>query len=253
MSLLRPALLSVIDFRSILLEETLQLLSARCGASRLLRLDDAMDSNTNPAGDKAPRSQSGRTLTGQPNVPPPTHRPNESVSSRAALNPNSKPAKSPSSWRNSFGSFKKPQPAVFWSDKKSLDQGHQRTFFNDITPPPSPSFAGDSKNSLSIGYPSFGKTPPIGEERGHTGTTAAGDGYDYRYDYVAPQAPIPKGGSLGGLRRKTFWGIIIGVIVVIVLALAIGLGVGLSRGSSDSGSGGSSDGSKDGENEDHTR
>lgn len=211
-----------------------------------------MDSNASAHGDHTTSQssqQTGRSLTGngggRPSAPAQTHQPNESTSSRAALRP--KPTKAPSTTsRFSLGNLKKPQPAVFWSDKKSIDQGQQRTFYNDVTPPPSPSYAGgeESKNSLSIGYPSFGKTPAIGEERGRTGTTAGGEGYDYRYDYVAPQAPIPKRGPFGGLKRKTFWGIVIGVVVVLVLALAIGLGVGLGTGGGSGG--GDSDESKDG-------
>lgn len=217
-----------------------------------------MDSNASAVGEKA-GSQSGRTLTGgRPNVPAQSHQPNESTSSRAALNP--KTSKPPSTSRFSLHNLKRPQPAVFWSDKKSIDQSQQRTFYNDVTPPPSPSYAGgDSKNSFnSIGYPSFGKTPALGEERAGTATSAGGDGYDYRYDYVAPQAPIPQRGPIGGLKRKTFWGIIIAIIVILVLALATGLGVGLGTKSGGSGGGDSdesnegSDSSSDSDGKHHT-
>lgn len=85
----------------------------------------------------------------------------------------------------------------------------------------------------------------MGEERGTTGTSAGGDGYDYRYDYVAPQAPIPKRGLFDGMSRRKFWGIIIAVVVVLVLALAIGLGVGLGTGGGGSGGGDSDQSNKD--------
>jgi hypothetical protein len=129
-----------------------------------------MDPNASVARQQTTATQqNARSLTsGRPSAPAQSHHPSESTSSRAALNP--KTSKAPSTSRFSLGNLRKPQPAVFWNDKKSLDQGQQRTFYNDVTPPPSPSYAGgESKNSLSIGYPSFGKTPPVGEERGTTG------------------------------------------------------------------------------------
>jgi hypothetical protein len=105
-----------------------------------------------------------------------------------------------------------------------MDQG--RTFYNDHTPPPSPSY-GHSRNSFSTGYPA---------SKAHGGSKS--EEYDYRYDHVAPPAPIPsREGSWW--KRRWFW-IILGVAVVVILALGIGLGVGLSQNkdSSDGSSGG---------------
>ncbi|KAG9255542.1 uncharacterized protein F5Z01DRAFT_651478 [Emericellopsis atlantica] len=134
-------------------------------------------------------------------------------------------------------SVAKPQPAVFWNDKQSLEQSRtqEQTFYNDVTPPPSPSYGGGSKNSFSIGYPSLKGPAPVGLQP----MTSAGSrdggrgGYDYRWDHVAPQAPIPQSDRTCGLTKKFFW-IAVGVAIGLLLAVAIGLGVGLSGNSSSS-------------------
>lgn len=201
-----------------------------------------MEQNKPDAGEHAGHV-SGRTLTGRPggsvssqhqrqrslgDRPPPLKPSNINVKAGAGAGAAS-----------SGTGVTKPPPAVYWNDKQSIEQQRQqeRTFYNDTTPPPSPSYIGESKNSLSIGYPSAkGAVTTTGSASGSgLGTGPREDGgYDYRWDHVAPPAPIPsREDRLCGLRKKVVW-ILVGVVLVMILALAIGLGIGLSpQGSSD--------------------
>ncbi|KAL6791437.1 hypothetical protein GGI42DRAFT_358308 [Trichoderma sp. SZMC 28013] len=55
----------------------------------------------------------------------------------------------------------------------------------------------------------------------------AGEFYDFRYDHVAPPAPIPTA-TICGLRARIFW-LVLG-IVVLLLAVGVGVGVGVGLG-----------------------
>jgi hypothetical protein len=108
--------------------------------------------------------------------------------------------------RLSFG--RKPRAEVSWADKKSLD-ADKYTFFRDPTPPPP-------------------------EEKAFTRGTAE-TSYDYRYDHVAPPAPLPHESSRRcGLRKRTLWIILAAILVAIAVAVGVGVGVGASGGSSSS-------------------
>lgn len=155
----------------------------------------------------------GRSLTGRSELPAATSSGTQHTRQRSNANRPALEANAGATTAGAAATVKKPQPAVYWNDKKSMDQ--QRTFFSDSTPPPSPSYAAASNNSASTGYPSA------------KGAAAAKDGdYDYRYDHVAPPAPIPSR-SKRVTKRRLLWGAV-GVAIVII-ALAIGLGVGLTR------------------------
>lgn len=120
----------------------------------------------------------------------------------------------------------KPAPAaVFWHDKPP--PSNQGTFFDDLTPPPSPLPPSHGRGSLSV---SLGYPPSSSRD----GQPVKNEGYDHRYDRVAPPAPIPTAAPrVCGLRRRLFW-TIVAVVAVAILGLAIGLGVGLSTGDGDS-------------------
>ncbi|KAF4121427.1 hypothetical protein GMORB2_1834 [Geosmithia morbida] len=106
-----------------------------------------------------------------------------------------------------------------------------QTFFEDSTPPPSPSYVGRSSLSNNNAETGWGHAPlsaPLG-------LAPKNEGYDYRYDHVAPPAPIPKAKGFMGLSRRACW-IVLGLIAMVILALAVGLGVGLSTSHSSSSS-----------------
>ena len=166
-----------------------------------------------------------RSLSNRPNL-----KPAQSGASLREQTATAKPLPPPPITTNG-ASVTKPQPAVFWNNKQSVEQSQpqEQTFYNDVTPPPSPSY-GD-KNSLSIGYPSLKGPAPVGLHAVQSAGSRDGGRaeYDYRWDHVAPQAPIPQSDRICGLKKKFFW-IAVGVAIGLLVALAIGLGVGLSAG-----------------------
>lgn len=58
--------------------------------------------------------------------------------------------------------------------------------------------------------------------------------YDYRYDHVAPPAPLPEPPKIMGLKRRTcqLLGVVVAILVILGIALGVGLGVGLKHKSS---------------------
>lgn len=138
-------------------------------------------------------------------------------SSHTSQNVSAGTKSSKKSKRLSFG--RKPRAAeVTWADKKSIDAA-KYTFFRDPTPPPPEE-----------------KVYPRG-----AGLDEAT--YDYRYDYVAPPAPLPRAERRCGMRKRTLWIVLAAILVAIVVAVGVGVGVGASRkgSSSDTESSGSSD------------
>ncbi|KAH7323026.1 hypothetical protein B0I35DRAFT_476921 [Stachybotrys elegans] len=106
----------------------------------------------------------------------------------------------------------KPSRIVSWSDRgrrrtaaAAADQQEKYTFYRDPTPPPPPTFE----------QPSLKGAPLI-----------ADDAYDYRYDHVAPPAPLPVA-RVCGLPRRVFLMLLAAIVLVVVLAVGIGVGVGV--------------------------
>jgi hypothetical protein len=100
--------------------------------------------------------------------------------------------------------------SVAWSDrgrKKSVEMG-KYTFYREGTPPP------DGK-PLEV---------PI-----VVGAAGAPEPYDYKYDHIAPPAPIPIA-TVCGVSRRLFWMILAAVLIVLALAIGIGVGVGVGTG-----------------------
>lgn len=55
----------------------------------------------------------------------------------------------------------------------------------------------------------------------------AGEFYDFRYDHVAPPAPIPTATTICGLRARIFWLVLGAVVLLVAVAVGVGVGVGL--------------------------
>ncbi|KAI9150227.1 hypothetical protein HJFPF1_09984 [Paramyrothecium foliicola] len=116
----------------------------------------------------------------------------------------------------------RPPRAVAWSDKRSIISINGKyTFYRDPTPPP-------PEDRIA-------KPPLITQQ----------SAYDYKYDHVAPPAPLPVA-TICGLRRRIFWIIVAAILLVIALAVGIGVGVGVgvnegsTNGTSDAQASGSS-------------
>jgi hypothetical protein len=105
----------------------------------------------------------------------------------------------------------RPPRAVAWSDKLSIVSAREKyTFYREPTPPPE---------------------DPL--ERPKLITDAST--YDYKYDHVAPPAPIPVP-TICGLTRRVFLIALAALILIIALAVGVGVGVGVgTKGNSSSG------------------
>lgn len=112
--------------------------------------------------------------------------------------------------RLSFG--RKPRAEVSWADKKSID-ADKYTFFRDPTPP-----------------------PPEEKAFGAAAVVPRTSSYDYRYDHVAPPAPLPQKERRCGMRKKTFWIVLAAVLLAVAIAVGVGVGVSVSSSGGDSSS-----------------
>lgn len=122
----------------------------------------------------------------------------------------------------------KAKQVFFATTDKHHSVSDKYTFYREPTPPPLPpppmDFGSGAYNDAHRG------APP-------SSSTAGADFYDYKYDHVAPQAPIPRTetrGPLCGLRRRVFWAIFAAVLLILAIAVGVGVGVGVgaSNGSS---------------------
>lgn len=91
------------------------------------------------------------------------------------------------------------------------------TFFRDPTPPPTIAEAGEKPFT-----------------RGAAAETMSESTYDYRYDHVAPPAPLPRDSRRCGMRKRTFWIVLAAVLIALVIAVGVGVGVGVSSSKSSS-------------------
>lgn len=117
------------------------------------------------------------------------------------------------------GSDKQKQARV--ADKhRSLSELY--TFLREPTPPPPlpPAAAFAPGQRFNDGVPS----------------TPAPEYYDYKYDHVAPPAPLPTGvdGTICGVRKRLFWLLLAAAVLAIVIAVGVGAGVGVATKSNSS-------------------
>jgi hypothetical protein len=102
--------------------------------------------------------------------------------------------------------------AVAWSDKRSIASAKEKyTFYREGTPPPP-----EERDRIT-------QPPLIAEELP----------YDYKYDHIAPPAPLPVA-MVCGVRRRIFWLVLAAVLIVAALAIGIGVGVGVGANKSSS-------------------
>ena len=93
--------------------------------------------------------------------------------------------------------------AVAWSDKRSIASAKEKyTFYREGTPPPP--------------VDRITQPPLIAEEAP----------YDYKYDHIAPPAPIPVA-TICGVRKRIFWIVLAAVLLVVAIAVGVGVGVGV--------------------------
>lgn len=144
---------------------------------------------------------------------------------------------------SSTSTVQKPRAAMLWSDgssvgdKRASKGAPNSTFYNEDTPPPSPS-ASDFRSATSGFQSNAGNSMATADLGYHVKPTAKLDqSYDYRYDHVAPPAPLPPREILG-FKRRTFL-IAVGLLVLLVVAIAVGVGVGVGVGSNKKNSSGS--------------
>lgn len=144
---------------------------------------------------------------------------------------------------SSTSTVQKPKGAMLWSDgssvgdKRASKGAPNSTFYNEDTPPPSPS-ASDFRSATSDFRSNAGNSMATADLGYHVKPTAKLDqSYDYRYDHVAPPAPLPPREILG-FKRRTFL-IAAGLLVLLVVAIAVGVGVGVGIGSNKNNSSGS--------------
>ncbi|CAH0054611.1 unnamed protein product [Clonostachys solani] len=145
---------------------------------------------------------------------------------------------------SSSSTVQKPKAAMLWSDggssigdKRRSKGAPNSTFYNEDTPPPSPS-ASDFRSATSDFRSNGGNSIGTADLGYHVKPTAKLDQtYDYQYDHIAPPAPLPPREILG-YKRRTFL-IAVGLLVLIVVAVAVGVGVGVGVGSNKNKSSGS--------------
>lgn len=116
--------------------------------------------------------------------------------------------------------------------EKHQSMSEKYTFLREPTPPPLPPPGAFVPGHRFDDEPSL--TP-----------AAKPEFYDYKYDHVAPPAPIPGAGTAGticGIRKRLFWIVLAAALLVIAIAIGVGAGVGVSTSNS------SSDDSADAEN-----
>lgn len=96
-------------------------------------------------------------------------------------------------------------------DRTSVFQPSGPTFLREASPPAAPATR-DTNLDVS-------STTNILQK--------AGEFYDFRYDHVAPPAPIPAATTICGLRARIFWLVLGAVVLVVAVAVGVGVGVGL--------------------------
>ncbi|KAL6811775.1 hypothetical protein V8C40DRAFT_270713 [Trichoderma camerunense] len=96
-------------------------------------------------------------------------------------------------------------------DRTSVFQPSGPTFLREASPPAAPATR-DTNLDVS-------STTNILQK--------AGEFYDFRYDHVAPPAPIPTATTICGLRARIFWLVLGAVVLVVAVAVGVGVGVGL--------------------------
>jgi hypothetical protein len=127
-----------------------------------------------------------------------------------------------------------------------MDQPRDMTFYREGTPPPSPpEMRYHSRESSSTHTYNHSATADSMYHAPSVPTVR--EPYDYKYDHIAPPAPIPRPPGRFGMSSRKLWLIILAVAVVVILAVGIGVGVGV--GSKKNDGNGSTGGESDGDSE----